>query len=123
MRFHQLGVDQRAQIIVRQLLDLADLVRSAKSVKEVQKGNARLKRSGLGDEGEVHHFLDRIRRDQAEARRARGHHVTVVAKNREGVRGQRARRDVQHRRRQLTRDFEHVGDHQQQALRGGKRDA
>ena len=123
VRFHQLGGDQRPQIVVRQFFDLADLVRGAEAVEEVQEGNARLERGGLRDEGKVHHFLDGIRRQQAEARRARRHHVAVVAENREGVRGQGARRDVQHRRRQLTGDLKHVGNHQQQALRGRKGDA
>ena len=39
------------------------------------------------------------------------------------MRGQRARRDVHRGRGQLTGNLEHVGDHQQQALRGGKRGA
>ena len=50
-----------------------------------------------------------------------GHHVGVVAEDRERVRGQRPRRDVHAERRQLAGDLVHVGDHQQQALRRGER--
>ena len=47
-----------------------------------------------------------------------GHDVGVVAEDRQRVGGQRARRDVDDERRQLAGDLVHVGDHQQQALRG-----
>ncbi len=49
------------------------------------------------------------------------HHVAVVAEDRERVRRDGARGDVDHRRAQLARDLEHVRDHQQQAL--GRREA
>ena len=55
-----------------------------------------------------------------EAGRAGGHHVAVVAENRERLRGQRPGRDVEHRGGQFARDLVHVGDHQQQALRCGE---
>ena len=56
-----------------------------------------------------------------EAGLAAGHHIGVVAEDRQRVRRQRARRDVHDERRQLAGDLVHVGDHQQQALRRGER--
>ena len=52
---------------------------------------------------------------------AAGHHVGVVAEDRERVRRERARRDVQAERRQLAGDLVQVRDHQQQALRRRER--
>jgi hypothetical protein len=42
----------------------------------------------------------------------------MIAEDRQGVRGQRAGGNVEDRGGQLPGDLEHVGDHQQQALRG-----
>ena len=58
---------------------------------------------------------------QREAGLAHRHHVGVVAEDRQPLRRQRPRGDVHHGRRQLAGDLVHVGDHQQQALRGGER--
>ena len=52
---------------------------------------------------------------------AAGHHVGVVAENAEALAREGARGDVEHGRRKLARDFVHVGDHQEEALRRGKR--
>ena len=105
---------------VGELLDLGDFVRGAEAVEEVQEGNARFERGGLRDQRHVHDFLHRVGGQHAEAGGAGGHHVAVVAEDGERVGGQRARRDVEHRGGQLAGDLEHVGDHQQQALRGGE---
>ena len=120
MRLHQGGVNHGAQVVIRHVFHLADFVRGAEAIEEMQEGQARSERGGVRDEGEVHHFLDRIRRQQGKARGARRHHVAMVAEDREGMRGHGAGGDVQHRRSQFSGDFEHVGNHQQQALRGGK---
>ena len=45
----------------------------------------------------------------------------MVAKDRECVRGEGARRDMEGCRRELACDLIHIGDHQQQALGRGKR--
>ena len=98
--------------------DLLQLVRRAEPVEEMEERHARLERRGVRDERQVLRFLHRRRREQREAGRAHRHDVAVVAEDRQRVRGDRARRDVEDRRRQLARDLEHVRDHQQQALAG-----
>ena len=47
-----------------------------------------------------------------------GHGIRVVAKDRQRLRGDRARGNMNHRRGEFARDLVHIGDHQQQALRG-----
>ena len=52
-----------------------------------------------------------------------GHGILVIAEDGQGLRGYGARGNVNHRRGQFARDLVHVGDHQQQTLRRGKRGA
>jgi hypothetical protein len=114
---HPLGVHHRAQRLVVERLDRRHLVRGAEAVEEVQEGHAARERRRVGDGGEVLRLLHGGRREHREARPAAGHHVRVVAEDRERVRRERARRDVHAERRQLARDLVHVRDHEQQALR------
>ena len=113
----QLVREHRAQVVVGQLLDLRDLVGGAESVEEVEERDARAKAGGLADQRHVVRFLDRSGGEHREAGLAAGHHVGVVAEDREGVRGHAPRGDVHAVARELARDLVHVGDHQEQALR------
>ena len=51
---------------------------------------------------------------------AGGHDIGMIAKDRERLGGQGAGGNMEDGRGQLAGDLEHVGDHQQQALRGGE---
>ena len=106
------------QVVVGELLDLRDLVRRAEAVEEVQERNARLERRRVRDRREVVRLLHRFGAEHREAGLAAGHHVGVVAEDRQRVRGEGARRHVHGEGRQLARDLVHVGDHQEQSLRG-----
>ena len=53
----QVFVDQGAQLVVRQLEDLGDLVRGAEAVKEVHERHTRLQGGGLRNGREVMGFL------------------------------------------------------------------
>jgi hypothetical protein len=110
-----------ANVVVRQLLDLADLVRAAEAVEEVEEGHPRLEGSGSGDEREVVRLLHRPGGREAEADLPAGHHVRVIAEDRQGVGGDGAGGHVHGEGRQLSRDLVHVRDHEQQALRRGER--
>ena len=120
MRAHQVVVDHCADLIVGEERDRVDLVRGAESVEEMQERDARCERRGLRDQRRVVRLLHRAGREQGEPRRARRHHVGMVAEDRQRLRRERARRDVEDGRRQLAGDLEHVGQHQHQALRGGE---
>ena len=115
--------NQRAQVLVCQLFDLRDLVRRPEAVEEVQERNARLECCRMRDRGHVVRFLHGVRAQQREACLPAGHHVGVVAEDRQRVRGERPRRHVHRERGELARDLVHVGNHQQQALgrRKGRR--
>ena len=102
-------------------LERVELVRGAEAVEEMQERNARLQRRGLRDQRRIVGLLHRSGRQHGKARGTRRHHIRVVAEDRQRLRRQRARRNVKHRRRQLARDLEHVGQHQQQTLRRRER--
>jgi len=57
---HQLVVDHVAQIVFSQLFNFLYFMRGAETVEKMDKGNAGLERSGLGDEGEIVDFLQRV---------------------------------------------------------------
>ena len=117
---HALLVDHGAHDVVRHDLDLGDFVRGAETVEEMQEWNARFEGGGMGDEGEVLRFLHRSRAEHRPTGRARGHHVAVIAEDRQCLCGQRSRSDMKYRRRQFAGDFVHVRNHQQQTLRGSE---
>ena len=86
------------------------------------KGMRDFQRRGLGDEREVVRLLDgSSRASMAKPARAHGHHVLVVAEDRQRLGGDGAGRDMEHRRGQLAGDLEHVGQHEEQPLRRGER--
>ena len=113
--------DQRAEVIVAERVDLRDFVRRAKAVEKVQEGDARLERRRVRHRGHVVGLLDGVRAQECKPRLAAGHHVGVIAEDRQRMRRQRARGHVHRERRELARDLVHVGDHQEQPLRGRER--
>ena len=96
-------------------------MRGAEAVEEVQERDARLKRSGVGDECQVHGLLHGVGAQHREAGSAAGHDIRVVAEDRERMSGKRARRNMERCGRKFSRNLVHVRDHEQQALGGGKR--
>ena len=114
---NQFVVNQRAQIGLRQHLNLLHLVRRAEAVEEMHERNPRPQRGRLRNQCEVRRFLHAGRTEHRPAGRAHGHDVAVIAENRKGMGRHRAGGDVEDCGQQLARDLEHVGNHQQQALR------
>ncbi len=108
---------QRPQVVVGELLDLRDLVRRSKAVEEMQEWYARVERRRVRDGREVVRLLHARSAEHREASGPAGHDVGMVAENGQRVGGDGARRDVHREGGQLSRDLEHVGDHQEQALR------
>ena len=108
------------QVFVGNDVNLVDFVRRAETVKEVHEGNAGLQRRILGDRRHVLSFLNVVRAQHRQTDLAAGHHVGMIAENRQGVRRQRARGDMNDERGQLARDLVQVRDHQQQPLRRRK---
>ena len=115
---HRLSVDQAGHVLVVDQFDLLDFVRRAESVKEVQKGNAGLDGRQVGHQPEVHDLLHRCRGQQGKAGLADRHDVLVIAEDGQGVGGDGPRGHVHDTRQQLAGHLVHVGNHQQQSLRG-----
>ena len=121
MRRDQFLVDQLAHIRFEQELNFVHFVAGAKAVEEMHERQARTQRRHLRDHGHVLCFLHAGGGEHGPAGRSRSHHVAVIAEDGQRVRGQGARRDVENCGRKFARDLEHVGEHQQQALRRGER--
>ena len=113
-------VHQLAQLVVRHHADFGHFMRGAETVKEMQERHARLEGGGVADAGQVLRLLHGTGGKQGEAGLPAGHHVGMVAENGEGVRGQGAGGNMHAEGEQFAGDFVHVGDHQEQALRGGE---
>ena len=113
-------IDQLRQIVVVQHLDLLDLVRSAEAVEKVQERHARLDGRQMRNGGQIHGFLYAGGSQHRKSCAATGHHVAMVAKDREGMRRQGTGADVENGRQAFAGDFIHIGDHQQQSLRSRK---
>ena len=87
----------------------------------MQKRDARWEGGRVGDAGEIVGLLHAGRGQQRKPGLTHGHHIRVVAENREGMGGQRAGGHVHAERDQLPGQFIHDRDHEQQPLRGGER--
>ena len=114
-------VDQRAQVVVTEQGDFGNLMGRPEPIEEMQERHPRAQRHHLGNHRRVLRLLHRSARQHREAGLAAGHHVRMIAENAQRVRRQRAGRDVQAEGNQFARDLIHVGDHQQQPLRGRER--
>ena len=120
MRAYQFFGQQLANVVIGEHLDRVELVRGPKTVEEMDERHAGDERRGVRHQREIVSLLHRRRGQQCEPGLAHRHHVGVVAEDRQPLRGHRASSDMDHRRSQLAGDLVHVGDHQQQALRGGE---
>jgi hypothetical protein len=120
VRGDEIGVEHRAHGIGFHRDDLRHLVRGAETVEEVDHRNAPGQRRRLGDQREILRLLRRVGGEHGATGGAAGHDVGVIAKDRQRVRGQRARRNMQHEGSQFAGDLVQIGNEQQQALAGGE---
>ena len=118
-RVHRVHVAHFLQVVVIPHGHLLDLVGGAEAVEEVHEGNAALNGGQMGHGTQVHDLLDVALAQQGEAGLAAGHDVGVVAEDVQRVAGHGTGGHVEHAGQQLAGDLVHVGDHQQQTLRGG----
>ena len=116
-----LGREQLGHVLVSDLVDLLNLVRGTEAVEEVQERHGALQRGDMGDERHVLRLLNGVGSQHRKAGLAAGHHVGVVAEDRQRVVSQRTSAHVEDAGQQLAGDLVHVRDHQQQALRRGER--
>jgi hypothetical protein len=81
-------VDQGPQVFAVQLFDLVDFVEGAKTIEEMQEGNPRRERGCMRNQGKVLYLLDRIGGEQGPACGACRHHIGMIPKDRECLRGE-----------------------------------
>ncbi len=118
-RIHRAHVAHFLQVFVIPHGNLLHLVRGTEAVEEVHKGNAALNRGQMGHGAEIHDLLHVALAQQGKAAGPAGHHVGMVAEDVQCVSGNRSGGDMKHSGQQFACHLIHVGDHQQQALRGG----
>ncbi len=107
----KLLVEQGADGLVGDCEGLVDLVRCAEAVEEMHERNARFERRDVRDERHVAGLLHGVRCEHRITRRPAGHDVRVVAEDRERMRGDRARGDVNDVGGELPCDLEQVRNH------------
>ena len=121
MSAHQIVVDHRANVGVAEQIQRVQLMRGAEAVEEMQERHARFQRRHLRDQRAIVRLLHRRGTQQRKPRGPSGHHVRMIAEDRQRRRRQRARGDMKDGRVQLPGDLEHVRQHQHQALRRRER--
>ena len=90
-----------------------------KPSKKLMKGTRALQGGQVGHGGQVHDLLHVALAQHGKAGLAAGHDVGVVAEDVQRLGGHGTGGHVEHGGQQLAGDLVHVGDHQQQTLRGG----
>ena len=116
----EIVVDHRPHVVVREHLDFVYLVGSAEAVHDVQERHTGFERACLGDEGEIVCFLNGCPEEHTPAGSSRCHDITVLAKDRQRVGCQLPGSDVEDCAGELACNLVEVGDHQEEALAGGK---
>ena len=112
---HGVPIQQLAQLVVVQQLDLLDLMAGA----EVHEGDGALDGAQVGDAADVHAFLHGGGGQHGKAGLTAGHGVGVIAEDGDGVGADGTGGDVHDARQHGTGNAEHGRDHQHQALGGG----
>ena len=107
-----------ADIVVIDDFDLLNFMRSAEAVEEVQHGDAGFDGGKVGDQSEIHAFLDGVRAEHGEAGLTAGHDVLMIAEDAQGMAGESAGSHMEDGGQKLAGHLVHVGDHEEQALGG-----
>ena len=116
---HGVHIAHVLQILIVPDSDLLDLVAGAEAVEEVDEGNLALQSGQVRHGRQIHDLLHVALAQHGKARLAAGHDITVVAEDVQRLGGHSTGGHMEHGGQLLGGDLIHVGDHQQQALRGG----
>ena len=116
--FHGFPVEHVGKFFLLKEFDFLDFVGGTEPVEEVDEGQARLNGGKVGHGAEVHDVLHGAGGQHGEAGLAGGHHVLMVAEDAQGVGGEGARAHMEDRGQEFAGYLVHVGDHQQEPLRG-----
>ena len=117
---HGVLIQQLGGLVQIQHLDLLDLMAGAEAVMEVQEGHAGLDGGQMGHGSQIHNLLHAGGGHHGNAGGAAGHHVLMIAEDVVGLLCHGPGRHMEHGGHPVTGHNVHIGDHQQQALRGGE---
>src|SRR6185436_7345422 len=120
MSTNQVIVKQETEFFIRKFEDLRDFMGGAETVKEVEERHTRFECGDLRDGGKIMRLLHRFRGQQCPSGLADSHHILMIAVNGKGMRSNGARRNMKDRTGEFARDLVHVGNHQEQTLRGSE---
>ena len=116
--FDIFSVQKFVHLFIRDFFYFVDFMAGAETVEEVQERHFGFESGEVGDQSQIHNFLNGIAGQHGEARLSARHDVLMVAENAEGVSRKSPCRNVENARQQFAGDFVHVRYHQQQALAG-----
>ncbi len=116
---NRVPVSHLSQVLIVPGLDLLDLVGSAETVKEVDKGNLALNSRQMSNCSQIHNFLHTGLTQHSAAGLTAGIHIGVIAENRQRVAGQSTGRHIDNARKLLAGNLVQVGNHQKQTLGSG----
>ena len=113
---HSIPVQNLAQLIIRNNLNLLDFVGSTETVKEVQERNAALDGNQMSNSSQIHNFLYGRLAQHSHAGLACSHNILMIAKNVQGAGCQSTSTYMEYTWKQLTGYLVHVRNHQQHTL-------
>ena len=113
---YSIHVDEFAEVIVVQHLDLLDLVRSTETVEEMQERDAALDGGQMGDGCQIHDLLDGVGCQHGKTGLTSGHDIRVITENIQCMGGKAAGADMHYAGQQLSCNLVHIGNHEQQTL-------
>ena len=113
-------VDEGTQVLIVQGLDALHLVRGAEAVEAVHEGILAADGGQVGHSAQIHGLLGAGGHQHGVAGGAAGHEVGVVTEDGVVVGGDHTGGDVHDAGQELAAHGVHGGDHQHQALGGGK---
>ena len=117
---HAVPVYDALDVFIIDDFDFAHFVRGAEAVEEVTERQTGINGRQMGHQAQVHGFLGRVGTQEGKAGLAGARDVLMIAEDGQGVSGHGARGHMEHAGQKLARDLVHVGDHEQEALRGGE---
>ena len=116
---NSIPIQHLSQCIVIPYFNFLLFVTGSESIKEVKHRKAGLNCRQMRNCCQIHYFLRAVGRQHSKTGLSGGHHVRVISKNRQGLRGDGSCRYVENARQPFRRNLIHVRNHQKQTLRCG----
>ena len=109
-------VQNLAQLLIRNQLDLLNLVGGTEAIKEVQEWNLALDGNQMSNSSQIHNLLYGGFSQHGHTSLAGSHNILMIAEDVQGAGSQSTGADMEYARQELARDLVHIWNHQQHAL-------